>query len=457
MDSTRRKVFAAAGRVPGAHPVLGHLPQLREQAREFLVGLAQYGKVAVIRVGLDPVVIVNDRDLAHEVLVGGAGNYVKGVQFEKAARFFGHGLATHPGGPGHLRQRRLLQPAFRHERLQEYSTSMLRIIEEENGSWRDGQRIRVYEQMYGLTLAVLGNTLFSTPLGEDAARELTRSMPVIISGTQRRILSFLPTMGWIPTTENIRFARARVRLRTACTEVIEEYRHDGVDRQDILSTLLFGSDGDTGHHFTDAEVYDQIMTLVVGATETTAVTLSWAFFLLANHPGVEARLHRELDQVLAGRLPRPGDLARLPFLTQVLTETLRLFPSLLVITRRSAASVDLAGMRLPAGTSVWVNSCAIHHDPSVYPEPQVFDPARWAPDRREAVPRNAYLPFGAGNRKCIGDNFAVLEASLALATLASSWQITPPARHGDVRYSAGTTTVPMNLPMTLTRRTRTTP
>ncbi|MCS7478754.1 cytochrome P450 [Umezawaea endophytica] len=438
-------------RLGGGHLVSGHLAQLRDDAGSLLRRLPEAGDMVRIRVGWRTVYVVNSPELAHQVLVGDARSYVKGAQFEIAARYFGHGLATAPGGAAHLVQRRMLQPAFHRARLARYSVVMRDVVQAKASEWRPGDRVRVYEQMYDMAIEILGRTLFATGLGDHVIDEFRQCLPTLIKDVQHRITSLIPIPGAVPTSRNNRISSATKRLKAATTSVIAAYRASGTDQRDILSSLLAARDEQTQHRMTDKQIHDEIVTLIVGGTETTAATLSWAFHLLAANPHVEAELHAELDALVPSNVVRHEDLPQLPVLTSVIRETLRLHPTLLVITRKAAIGTRLAGFTIPSGAQVWINMHALHHDSTTYPEPDRFIPSRWDRNSAQSSRDATYLPFGAGNRKCIGDEFALIEAAIILGTLASTWKLRHSTQHA-IRTTAGTTAIPMNLPMEICQR-----
>jgi cytochrome P450 len=208
-------------------------------------------------------------------------------------------------------------------------------------------------------------------------------------------------------------------------ENIEFQRRTGTDRGDLLSILVAARDEDTQHRLTDDEVYDQVMTLLIGGTETTGNTMAWAFHVLAEHPEVEARLHVELDGVLGGRAPTFDDLPRLDYTWRVLHETLRMYPPAWLLTRTTTKDTELAGQRLEQGTIVMYSPYVMGHNGTLFTDPERFDPDRWLPERAKDIPRGAMVPFSAGSRKCIGDTFGRAETTLTLATIAARWSRRP--------------------------------
>jgi pentalenene oxygenase len=236
---------------------------------------------------------------------------------------------------------------------------------------------------------------------------------------------FAPISWWerIPTRSNRLFDEAQARLREVINQTISDYRQANSDQGDVLSILVNARDEATGQGMTDQEIHDQVMTILIGGTETTGNTLAWTFYLLAEHPEIEERLHAEVDGVLGGRPPRFADLPHLVYTRRVLTETLRMYPPAWLLSRTTSREVELAGRRLPPGTPVFYSPYMLGRDPDLFPNPGRFDPDRWLPDRAATLPRDAVLPFGGGGRKCIGDDFGMAETTLTLAATAARWRL----------------------------------
>jgi cytochrome P450 len=198
-----------------------------------------------------------------------------------------------------------------------------------------------------------------------------------------------------------------------------------VEDGDLLATLLAVRDEDTGARMTNREIRDQVLTLILGGTDSITATLAWAFYLIGEHPEAERRLHDEVDEVLAGRPAGFEDVPKLAYTQRVVTETLRLYPPAWLFTRRTTTEAELGGHRLAAGTSILLSPYALQRDPKLFDEPERFDPDRWLPDRARAIPRGAMIPFGTGPRKCIGERFATIETSIILATFAGRIRLRP--------------------------------
>jgi cytochrome P450 len=222
---------------------------------------------------------------------------------------------------------------------------------------------------------------------------------------------------------NLRVERAIRRLERILFGIIADRRKSGEDRGDLLSMLLHGQDEESGRRMTDHQLRDEAMTLFMAGHETTANTLAWAWFLLCGHPDDEARLHREVDQVLEGRPPAIADLSRLKCTENIVNETLRLYPAGWLIGREAVEPVELGGYRVAKGTTVFMSPWVIQRDPRWFDDPDEFRPSRWADGLLQRIHRYAYFPFGGGPRICIGNNFALMEATLILATIARKYRL----------------------------------
>ncbi len=221
---------------------------------------------------------------------------------------------------------------------------------------------------------------------------------------------------------NFRLWRAIGGLNQTVFRFIAERRASGEERDDLLSMLLHARDED-GSGMTDRQLRDEAMTLFMAGHETTANTLSWVFWLLSRHPDAEARLHAELDAVLGDRPPTFDDLPRLPFTEHVVTEALRLFPTVWLIGRESTEACRVADYAIPKRTTVYMSQWVVHRDPRWYDDPLAYKPERWADGLAKRLPRYAYFPFGGGPRVCIGNNFAMMEAVLLLATIGRRFRL----------------------------------
>ncbi|WP_239340466.1 cytochrome P450 [Frankia sp. CiP3] len=410
---------------PGGIPVIGHALRLWRWPLRFLSSLPAQGDLVRIRIGPREAYLACHPALVTQVLMDTRTFDKGGPLFDKIRLLVGNGLVSSMW-EDHRQQRRMLQPAFHPSRLPGYARLMREEIDDLLASWTDNQLFDINDAMHALTLRITARTMFATTVsGRPIIPEVAHYMPIIMRGIYKRTVA---PIGWqekIPTPGNRRFNQARARMHTIIEETIEIQRRTSTDRGDLLSILVATRDEESQHRLTDEEIYDQIMTLLIGGTETTGNTMVWAFHVLAEHPRVEARLHAELDEVLGGRPPTFDDLPRLDYTWRVLCETLRMYPPAWLLTRTTTRETELAGQRLAKGAIVMYSPYMMGHNPALFTDPERFDPDRWLPERAKDFPRGAMVPFSAGSRKCIGDTFGRAEATLAVAAIAARWRLCP--------------------------------
>jgi len=422
---------------PRGHFIMGMIPELRRD----LIGMyreaaRQYGDVVTL-----PFAGLNTFALSHPdhfkyVLQDNNRNYHRNVFLNSIVKLFtGYNLFTLDGDDW-LSRRRLMQPAFHRQRIAAFGALMtdstLAMLEQwERGL--EGQRLEIDQEMMKLTLRVAGKALFSVDLlGE--ANALGEAFTHISEFVNYRMGAPFPPPLFLPTRQNRRFKQARQTLDRTIYGMIQERRQashllparaggeqDGGG--DLLAMLMQARDEDTGEGLTDEQVHNEVATLMFAGHETTAVTLTWAFYLLSQHPEVERKLLTELAEVLGGRLPAMTDLPNLRYTRMVIEETLRLYPPAFGVTRQSVDEDEIGGYRLPANSSVSLIFYNAHRDPRWWDDPESFDPERFTPERSENRPHFAYAPFGGGPRLCIGSAFALTEAQLVLATVAQRYQL----------------------------------
>ncbi len=356
-------------------------------------------------------------DDAESVLVTHHRSFVKGMGTRANPEIFGKGLLTSEG-EFWLRQRRLSQPAFHRARIASYAEIMAREAEGMLNRWRDGEEIDIRREMMQTTLSIATRTLFGVDLGTQ--------MPVVATALDAFIRQNAGVSVWqlilkLPTVKRWRYLRGVRALDEIVYGIIGERRNGGMG-DDLLSDLLREQDID-GSAMTDQQLRDEVMTMLLAGHETTALALSWAWFLLASHPDAQAKLQDEVDRVLCGRMPTAADVAQLHYTNNVVRETMRLYPPAWVITRMAAEQVEIGGYVVPAGSNIIVSPWVTHRDARFFPQPDLFDPERWSAERERPAPRFAYFPFGGGPRICIGNSFALMEAAILLAAVAQRFQI----------------------------------
>ncbi|GGW28599.1 cytochrome P450 [Streptomyces xantholiticus] len=436
-------------RAPGGVPLLGHALKLWRDPLGFLNSLRQNGELVRVDLGTMPMYVATSARLVNEVTVKQARSFEKGRLFDRVRPLVGNGLAN-AGGETHRKHRRLMQPLFHHQRIAGYAETMSRRVLALAESWTPGQEIAVEQVMGEYTIETLAETMFSADIGRPAVEAVRRNFPVILKYMLIRAASprFLDRL---PIRPNREFDAASESMRRVIDEVIATTRESGqADRPDLLSVLLATRDADTGEGLTDTEVRDELVTILFAGTETTASTLSWAFHELARHPDVEKQLVAEIDEVVGDRAVTIEDIPRLPGVKRVLDEVIRLY-GVTLLMRRTTTEVDLGGYTLPAGAEVAFSLYALHRDPDLYEDPDRFDPDRFLPERWAGRGREEFVPFGSGNRKCIGDAFAWTEATIALATILRRWKLRPVPGHTP-RAAASAMAHPDHVPMTVLPR-----
>ncbi|MFJ4961970.1 cytochrome P450 [Streptomyces sp. NPDC088729] len=423
MTDTRTATAASVPLAPRALPLLGHaLPLLRDPLA-FIMSLSEYRTMVRVRLGPRSAVMVCDPALTRQVFLNDRVFDKGGPIYDRISEVIGDGLSTCPYTL-HRRQRRLCQPSFHPARLAGYGVVFARAAELKAGSWHDGDVLDVTQEMMTLTTRATMETMFSGALPAETMRRSLADTATIVSAFFRRMMT-PPLLRSLPTPRKRRYDDARERLSATIAEIIAERRADPTDHADLLSALVGAVDEeseDGRKQLNDTELADEALTFFLGGMETTAITLAWALNLLATHPDVQRRLQAETDGVLAGGKLAPAHLPALGLATRVVTEALRLYPPAWMMTRTLREDAELGGVRLKRGSVLVLSPYLLHRRPDLYPEPDRFDPDRWLgaqPDRA------AYIPFGAGPRKCIGDQFALNEAVLALTAVVARWEVSP--------------------------------
>ena len=383
----------------------------------------RHGDLVHLRIGPEHVFVVMRADLIRQVLVTHGRSFKKGPGFEAARIVLGNGLLTSEGD-FHLRQRRMLQPAFHRRTVAGYGTIMVEEAARVGGEWREGEPRDVARDMTELALRVVTRALFGTHLVDDAGR-IGRAVAEAGAFFDYLTVALLPVLLRTPFPRVRRFREACAELERATARVIAARRDDGeADPGDLLSLLLAARDveGD-GTGMTDTQVRDEALTLITAGHETTGNGLNWAWYLLAQHPEVDERFGAELRAVLGDRPPSVEDAPRLVYTEAVMLEAMRLYPPAWGIERRAVEDQEIGGYTIPAGAVVLMPTFVTNRDARLYPDPLRFDPDRFLPENAAGRPDWAYPLFGGGTRKCIGVGFAMLEAVLVLAELGRSWRL----------------------------------
>lgn len=406
---------------PKGHWLKGNLSQFVSGRLGFLEeNFAKYGDVFKIRLGPKWILVVSHPDLIEEVLVTKNRHFIKHFALRRTKSTLGKGLLTSEGYFWR-RQRKLAQPAFHRDKIAQHAAMMVAYTERMLDSWRDGQARDVQDDMMRLTLEIVAKALFDADVHEESG-SVSVAMDITMKAFTARIGRIVNLPEWIPTPVNRRLVKAVKQLDSVVFGMISERRRTGEDRGDLLSMLLKAQDEDGGG-MTDRQLRDEAMTLFMAGHETTANTLAWIWYLLAEHPEVEAKLHEEVDRVLGGRAPTLADLPALPYADRVVTETLRLYSTVWLIGREAIEPCTIGGHRVPVGWTVYMSQWIVHRDPRWFDDPLAYRPDRWADSLARRIPRYAYFPFGGGPRICIGNNFSLMETTLLLATIAGKFRL----------------------------------
>lgn len=407
---------------PRGRPLAGVLPELRRDSLGFLRRtFAEYGDISTYKLGPIRSHLIAHPDGVRQVLQENVRNYTKDhVSYGIIRWVAGNGLLTSQGDFW-LRQRRLAQPAFHRQRIAAMGERMVERAAALYEGWEraaaSGRPLLIGEEMMRLTLGIVGDALFGADVGEQTAA-VDKGFNTLNAQVVDRFRSFNLLPPVLPTRADRQWRAALAELDRVVYAIIAERRRSGADTGDLLSMLMLARDEETGAQMDDKQLRDEVLTMLVAGHETTATALSWTWALLDTNPAAAARLHAELDAVLGDRLPTVADLPQLRYTRMVLDESMRLYPPVYILSRKVLADDTIGGYRIPGGSSVDISPYITHRHPAFWEDPERFEPERFTPERVAARHKYAYIPFSTGPRMCIGNNFALMEGTLILATLA---------------------------------------
>ena len=388
---------------------------------EFVVAAARdYGDLVFYRVLGRDIYQINHPELISDFFLKDAGNHTRGLVMQKARDVLGHGLLTSEE-PLHMRQRRMAQPAFLRERIAGYGAVIGEKTVAMTREWQPGAAVDVYPAMLELALRIVGKCLFDLDELEDV-NAVADAVDGFMSFVPLSFLPFPKAIERLPLPAMRRLRRGKVFLDGMIFGMIAERRADGRDRGDLLSMLLGAADGEG--KMTDRQLRDECVTIILAGHETTANALSFALDLLGRNPEAQEKLASEAREVLDGRVPTAADFARLPYAYAVFAEAMRLYPPVWVTARTCAVEYAIAGFTIPVGATLIAPQVAVHRDPRVWEEPEVFRPERFLGDAKAGRPRYAYFPFAGGSRQCIAEGLAWMEGTLALAAIGRDGRLT---------------------------------
>ena len=414
--------------------------------------LKEYGDFMCWR-GFYDVYLVNHPDFVRPVLSKNFKHFSKRtIDYRVLARVMGNGLVSNDG-PHWVRQRKLMQPLFSNRNVNGFDQTINDTTASLMEQWDaqvGGETVWVDREMGKLTFQIVGSTLFGSDI-EQHADEVAEILEVVNQQTQE-FRALMTLYSWIPTPYNLKWKRAMKRLDKIVYGMIASRRLDGVGDNDILDRLINARDEDTGEGMNETQMRDEVVTLMLAGHETSANALAWTLYLLATHPDVEAELADALATTLNGAPATAADLTRMPYLKQVVQESMRLYPPVWAYARRSEQEEEFDGYRMPANAYVGIVPYALHRHPEFWPDPERFDPERFQPNRSESRHSYCYLPFAAGPRTCIGAGMAMLETQLVLAQVVQRFKIHVVPDHPIETIAKVTLKPRFGMPVTLSRR-----
>ncbi len=377
----------------------------------------KFPDIAHLKLGVTNFYLITNPDLVQEVLVTKQRDFMKGKYLQRTKKVFGEGLLTSEGD-FHHRQRRLVQPAFHHERLNTYAKTMTEYTYRVMSGWKNKQILDINAELLRLKMSIVAKCLFDADVESDSteiARDLTTTIEYFarLSSPLSGVLQKLPT--------NKKYDAATARIDKMVYKLIESRRRSGKDVGDLMSMLLQAKD-EAGEQMTDRQLRDEVLILFAAGHETTANALTWTWYLLSENPLVESLLHEEVNSVISkGSLPTTEDIPKLQYTRRVFTESMRLYPPAWVLVREALRDCEIGGYMIPKGSDVVISQYVNHHDPRYFPDPERLDPDRWNGEVK--LPKFAYFPFGGGSRSCVGEPFAWMEGVLLLATISRNWSM----------------------------------
>ncbi|MFB4420329.1 cytochrome P450 [Streptomyces sp. QL37] len=406
---------------PSGLPLLGSLPQFGKDPLAFFERLRGYGDMVRWRFGRNDCVFIADPECVGELLTETERTFdqpLLGIAFRTV---MGNGVVV-ARGTDWRRKRSLVQPSVRPRQVKSYASTMTACAVELADTWSVGERVDVKREMAALTQKIAVRTIFGVDTPAD-----TESMGRAMDIAQQEIGKEFSGLGavlpdWVPTPGRARIKKAAAVIDAEVGRVVARHRDGDGERPDLLSRLLTAVD-ETGANLSDKEIRDETVTLYIGGHETTSSTLVWAWYLLSRNPRARSALTEELDRVLGDREPGIDDYAQLPYAQAVVKETLRLYPTIWLVTGIAKEGARIGGIPMPEGTRVWSSQWVTHRDERWFPEPEAFRPERWDAEDGDEIPEYAWYPFGGGPRVCLGTRFAMVEAVLVLAVLARRFRL----------------------------------
>lgn len=426
---------AASPPGPNGMPVVGSTPRFLSDQLRFLTSCREaYGDITSFNLGPDSAYLLSHPKEIKQILVTDADTYRKPNFSSPLGDVIGDGLLLHEGGEAWWERRRRSQPAY----------SMRKFMEEQQigaaktytkdliDNWEAGEAVTVQEDMVRVAIRVIADALFGIRFSENTVDTVAQQLEPLGTEFEPDIArAVLPD--WVPTPTSREFQGAHANLRSFMSEIVQERRHElaggthddtaSGPPTDVLSIMVRATQNE---EIDDELLIQELLTVLLAGTDTTALALTYTWYLLAQHPDIEDKLHEEVDSVLDGSPPTADDLQELEYTERVLSEAMRLYPPVYLMVREPQEPVELAGYQIPSGSTVMLSQWTVHRDPRWYDDPETFDPDRWTNERTNERPKHSYFPFGAGPRQCIGKPVARPEMKLVLSTIAQHYRLENP-------------------------------
>lgn len=453
MTTTMRTQPTHPPQMTGGSRIMGDLPSWQADKVGFWIEYGEHAPIQRFRMGPNRFYLVTDADIAQHMLQRNSKNYNKEQRLMRIIEGGGEPTLFSTDGDDWLWRRRAMQPAFHRRQIVGFRDVIVQETERAVANWRDSETIDMDKAMKFITMQIIGRTMFNVDMSGEAA-ELADAYSVFAEHVIRRATTPIPYPLWLPTAHNRQFFASRTVIERYLTNIIRQRQQDDEQAGDLLDMLLMARDPESDQTFTMEQLIVEMSAIVFAGHETTAVTLTWLFWLLTQHQDVADKLYVEIDDVLEGRAPEVDDLANLPYLNQVINETLRMYPAAMSTTREAIADDEVDGWCIEQGRSIFINIIGLHYSDRYWQEPQKFDPERFSADKNHH--RFAFLPFLDGPRKCIGEPLSRMEMQLIVARLLQEFRFHEPAGE-TVELEAGFVLQPKDgLRLTVERRESTT-
>lgn len=399
---------------------LHDLPAFLRDTVQFWRDTAHYGDVVELRFGPRRSYLISSADFAQQLLQKNNRNYIKEPRLVKVVEQGGAPSLFSTDGDEWLWRRRLMQPSFHRKQIASFGEAIESEADRFLSRWADEETRNIEEEMKALTMHIIGRTMFSVDMAGDSA-DLHHAYELLSQSFNDRLLSIIDYPAWVPTRANRQLKEANQIITKKLTAILQERRQTKEPKHDLLEMLM--SAEENGHQFTPSQLLIEMSAIVFAGHETTALTLTWLFYLLAQHPEVEQRLLEEYAQQLGGRSPKIEEIAQLPYTTQVINEAMRLYPAAIVISRQLLEAESFGNHLLPAKANIVLNIGALHRDPRHWEHPDHFYPDHFAPSASAERHKFAFIPFSGGPRKCIGEPLAMAEMQLLLPTILQRYRL----------------------------------